>query len=61
MPLSSNPLFAAILAMDSYHRGSDAGLNVGGTQIGDAAILDIALPSGSPRCWFLGGCLCMGR
>lgn len=32
----SADLFAAILAMDSYNRGYDAGLNVVGDQIGNA-------------------------
>ena len=34
----SDDLFLAILAMDSYNRGYNAGLVVQGTQIGDAQL-----------------------
>lgn len=34
----SNGLFLAILAMDAYNRGYNAGLNVSGNQIGNASI-----------------------
>ena len=37
MPIS-NDLFMAILAMDSYNRGYDTGLNVTGDQIGTATL-----------------------
>jgi Ca2+-binding RTX toxin-like protein len=46
MPLVGDPLFAAILAMDSYNRGSDAGLIVSGNGIGDATLKDVTLPAG---------------
>lgn len=35
----STDLFKAILAMDSYNRGYGAGINLTGTQVGDATIL----------------------
>jgi hypothetical protein len=34
----SNDLFMAILAMDSYNRGYNPGLNIVGNQIGNASI-----------------------
>ena len=53
MPLSSDPLFAAILAMDSYNRGPDAGLNVSGSQIGNALLrTDVDLPVGYANAGF---------
>lgn len=47
----SNDLFLAILAMDSYNRGYNAGLGdpqtgLTGTQIGTATVRTDALPSG---------------
>ena len=43
----SSGLFSAILAMDSYNRGYNSGLagllDVPGTQIGDATIIDSAV------------------
>ncbi len=43
-----NPtLFKAILAMDAYNRGNAPGLlNLGGSQLGIATILPVALPTG---------------
>jgi hypothetical protein len=32
MPLSNDPLFAAILALDAYNRGYDTGLKVDGNR-----------------------------
>ena len=43
----SDDLFMAILSMDAYNRRSDAGLQVSGSQIGNATIRSDALPSGS--------------
>ena len=41
-------LFVAILALDSYDRGYDSNLTaVLGNQIGNASVLNIALPNGS--------------
>lgn len=34
-------LFHAILAMDSYNRGSGAGLNIEGNQLGSAQIIEL--------------------
>jgi hypothetical protein len=34
----SDDLFQAILAMDAYNRGYNAGLNVSGSQIGNAIV-----------------------
>jgi hypothetical protein len=35
----SDDLFLAILAMDSYNRGYNAGVNITGSQIGNATLL----------------------
>ena len=45
MPISKD-IFLAILAMDSYNRGDSVGLNVAGSQIGNASLLSVALPVG---------------
>ena len=53
----SNELFLAILSMDSYNRGYDAGISDGdandpdglggaGSIIGNATVMDVALPAG---------------
>lgn len=52
MPLASDPLFAAILAMDSYNRGSDAGLFVSGNGVGTATLKTVDLPAGSANAGF---------
>ena len=56
MPISDDPLLAALLALDSYNRGEDAGLKVIGTMIGDAEFLENVLPpSGSSAAGFFAG------
>ena len=52
MPLADDPLFAAILAMDSYDRGVDAGLIVSGNGVGAATRINVSLPDGSPDAGF---------
>lgn len=52
MPLANDPLFAAVLAMDSYNRGSDAGLIVSGDAVGTARLKTVALPAGSAAAGF---------
>ncbi len=63
MSVTERDLFLAILAMDSYNRGSGAGLNDGGggdsdglgeagSQIGTATVLNIPLPQGSEAAGF---------
>ena len=47
MPLANDPLFAAIIAMDSYNRGSDAGLAVSSDGVGAATLINVPLPVGS--------------
>ncbi len=48
----SDDLFKAILAMDAYNRGPNAGLNVDGVQIGNAFLRDDLLPAGSQAASF---------
>ena len=43
----SADLMVAILAMDAYNRGYDAGLPYDGNRIGDAIALTVPLPAGS--------------
>lgn len=45
-------LMLAILAMDAYNQGDNAGLTGVGSQIGFATKLTIELPSGSPEASF---------
>lgn len=64
MAVTEKDLFLAILSMDSYNRGSGAGINDGGsadadglgdnpgTKIGNATILDVDLPQGSEAAGF---------
>jgi hypothetical protein len=48
----SSDLFMAILAMDSYNRGYDAGVNLDGRGIGTATLLDKNLLTGSQSASF---------
>lgn len=42
----NDDVFRSILAMDSYNRGYDAGINLDGNQIGNATLRYIDLPTG---------------
>jgi Ca2+-binding RTX toxin-like protein len=48
----SADLFKAVLAMDAYNRGVNAGINVSGSQIGSALLRSDLLPSGSSEASF---------
>ena len=43
---NNDDVFRSILAMDSYNRGYDAGINLDGNQIGNATLRYIGLPTG---------------
>ena len=52
----SKDLFLSILSMDAYNRGYNSGIDdlsdAPGTQIGNAAILDVKIPEGSQAAGF---------
>ncbi|TAG15016.1 MAG: hypothetical protein EAZ40_13925 [Rhodobacterales bacterium] len=63
MTVTEKDLFLAILAMDSYNRGYDAGIKDGGdndpdgigefgSQIGNASVMAVALPQGAQAAGF---------
>lgn len=45
----SADLFKAVLAMDAYNRGPNAGVTVSGTQLGNAVLRTDGLPVGWSR------------
>jgi hypothetical protein len=58
--MSSSDLMLAILALDSYDRGYDAGILMPDAELGDTEFLtepQYALPAGSQAAGFLCGCL----
>ena len=54
--MTDNLVMYAILALDSYNRGYDKGLDVAGNQLGDATVLNIAEPTDSQSVAFYETC-----
>lgn len=53
MTISSNSdLFLAILSMDAYNRGDNAKIQLAGTQLGNASLINEGLPAGSAAAGF---------